>query len=317
MTKTGQQEEKKPRRRPKKASAHAAHHGGAWKVAYADFVTAMMALFLVLWLVSQADSKVKSALASYFRDPGVFNTVRGGVLNRGNKMSKEQSSVEDENSLMGAAGMLQQKFEKSVEFRGSKDQIKIDITDEGLRIQILDKADRVSFNSGSAELAQEARAILGEIARGICSLPNPIFVGGHTDRKLFAEGSVYTNWELSTDRANAARRTLEANCVKPEQIRRVIGYADTDLLIPSDPYAPANRRITIIVRRLAGQAAPRPVSIKPDSPKIESGASADPSPSPPDSAAQQANKAKLATEGHVSVGEPDKLPDGTKRTRAQ
>jgi chemotaxis protein MotB len=216
---------------------------------------------------------------------------------------------------MGAAALMQQKLEKSPELRADKDKVKIDITEEGLRIQILDKADRVSFTSGSAELAQEARDILGEIARGICNLPNPIFVGGHTDRKLFPEGSIYTNWELSTDRANAARRTLEANCVKPEQIRRVVGYSDTELLIPSDPYAPANRRITIIVRRLASDAAPRPVSIKPDSPKIESGASGVPSPSPA-SAAQQANKTKLATEGQVSVGEPDKLPDGAKRTRA-
>ena len=183
MMKSGQPEEKRPRRRVKKVSGHAAHHAGAWKVAYADFVTAMMALFLVLWLVSQADTRVKIAIASYFRAPGVFNTVRGGVLNRGSKMSKEQSAQEDENSLMGAAGLLQQKFEKSAEFKSSKDQIKIDITDEGLRIQILDKADRVSFNSGSAELAPEARAILAEIARGICALPNPIFVGGHTDRR--------------------------------------------------------------------------------------------------------------------------------------
>jgi chemotaxis protein MotB len=248
--------EKKPRRRIKKVKAHDGHHGGAWKVAYADFVTAMMALFLVLWLVSQADIKLKQAIANYFRSPGVFDTLTGGILTGPRKVSKAPTSLEskdEEQALFSAATLLRKEFETRPEFSKYKDQIKIEITEEGLRIQILDKAERVSFSSGSAQLTPDARAILAEIARAICGLPNPIVVGGHTDRHHFPPGSTYTNWELSADRANAARRELEANCVRPEQIRRIVGYADTQPLVPEDPYAAANRRISITVLRLHGQ----------------------------------------------------------------
>ncbi len=221
-------------------------------MAYADFITAMMALFLVLWLVSQADIEVKQAIASYFRSPGVFDTQAGGVLDGPKKVSKEptdMTSKEEDQALTSIAAMLKKKFQTRPEFSAIRDQVKIDVTEQGLRIQIVDKADRVSFASGSAAVAAEASAVLAEIARGICNLPNPIQVGGHTDRHLFAPGSTYTNWELSTDRANAARRTLEANCVKPENVKRVVGHADTELLFPDDPFAPANRRISIIVLR--------------------------------------------------------------------
>jgi len=245
--------EKRPRRRIKKVKGHDGHHGGAWKVAYADFVTAMMALFLVLWLVSQADIKLKQAIANYFRSPGVFDALTGGILKGPKKVSKAPTSLEskdEEQALFSAATLLRKEFETRPEFSKYKDQIKIELTEEGLRIQILDKAERVSFPSGSAELTPDARAILAEIARVICQLPNPLVIGGHTDRHLFPNGSTYTNWELSADRANAARRELEANCVRPSQIRRIVGYADTQPLVPEDPYASANRRISITVMRL-------------------------------------------------------------------
>jgi chemotaxis protein MotB len=176
---------KKPRRRIKKVKSHGGHHGGSWKVAYADFVTAMMALFLVLWLVSQADVKLKEAIANYFRSPGVFSSIKGGILNRPSKLSKDASPTDDEQALMSAAVLLRQSFQKKPEFETVKDQVKIQVTEEGLRIQILDKAERVSFSSGRAELTSEAQKILHEVARGICSLPNPIFIGGHTDRASF------------------------------------------------------------------------------------------------------------------------------------
>src|SRR6266508_3955291 len=147
--------EKKPRRRVKKVKGHAGHHGGAWKVAYADFVTAMMALFLVLWLVSQADTKLKAAIANYFRSPGVFDTQAGGIMSGTSKVSKEPSSMttkDEEQMLFGIATMLKKKFATRPEFQKYRDQIKIDVTDEGLRIQIVDKAERVSFASGSAGL---------------------------------------------------------------------------------------------------------------------------------------------------------------------
>lgn len=247
------QEQAKPRRRIKKVKGHGGHHGGAWKVAYADFVTAMMALFLVLWLVSQADTKLKESIANYFKSPGVFSTMDGGILSQAKKVSKDPTSLtskDDEQALFAVAESLQKKFQTRPEFSKYKEQLKVDVTDEGLRIQLIDKADRVSFPSGSAEMAVEARAILQEIAEGICSLPNKINIGGHTDSHVFPSAKGYTNWELSADRANAARRVLESVCVKSEQIHRVIAYADTEPLIPEDPFAQANRRISITVLRL-------------------------------------------------------------------
>jgi chemotaxis protein MotB len=306
---------KKPRRRVKKVKGHSGHHGGAWKVAYADFVTAMMALFLVLWLVSQADTKLKEAIANYFRSPGVFTSMRGGVLDRQASLSKEPTTQDNEQALMGAAAHLQKKFQKNPEFESVKDQVKIEMTEEGLRIQILDKAERTSFSSGSAELTPAAQAILTEIARNICELPNPIFIGGHTDRLVFPAGSPYTNWELSTDRANAARRYLETGCVKPEQIRRVVGYADTEPLIPADPYAPANRRISIVLSRQGVNVTPPKVNLKPELDKSTRGAPEEAAPNPASASEKRLSNTKLATEGSVSVGGADQLPAGVKRTR--
>lgn len=323
------EEEKKPRRRIKKVAGHGGHHGGAWKVAYADFVTAMMALFLVLWLVSQADTKLKEAIANYFRNPGVFSTIRGGVLGRSTTVSREPTPAADTEALIAAAEMLKHKFESNPQYKGSKEKIQIDITDEGLRIQIIDRLQQVSFPSGSSELTPNAREILTEIAKAICDLPNPIFIGGHTDRHLFPEGSSYTNWELSADRANAARRALEAACVRPEQVRRVIGHADTELAVPNDPYSEANRRITIIVRRLNADR-PRRTAFgpKPQKDIRIMGEDAPPSKtakSEEEKAAESAAKEEkekemerqLKSEGKVSVGVPDEIPEGVKRTRAK
>lgn len=326
--------EKKPRRRVKKVKGHGGHHGGAWKVAYADFVTAMMALFLVLWLVSQADVKLKEAIANYFKSPGVFSSMKGGILSRSKNMSKEPNPQDNEDALMSAAMLLRRKFQKSPEFDSVKDQVKIEVTDEGLRIQVIDKAEQVSFASGSADLTDSAKAILDEIARGICDLPNPIYLGGHTDRRVFPNGSTYTNWELSADRANAARRYLERSCVKPDQIRRVVGYADTDLLYPSDPFAPGNRRISITVASLraktigklfegkaaaeeTGQKAAATETDPHTSDEKHAPASPEDAAIPAQEAAKRLNETKLQNEGAVPIGEPDKLPPGVKRTKVR
>ncbi|HEX3101139.1 MAG TPA: flagellar motor protein MotB [Pyrinomonadaceae bacterium] len=305
-----------PRRRIKKVKGHGGHHGGAWKVAYADFVTAMMALFLVLWLVSQADTKLKQAIASYFRSPGVFDSMAGGVLAQAKKVSREptsQTSKDDEQALFSVAQSLQKQFSSKPEFSQYKDRVKIDVTDEGLRIQLIDKADKVSFSSGSADLAPDAQAILAEIAGGICALPNKINIGGHTDSRVFPSDNGYTNWELSTDRANAARRILETNCVKSEQIHRIVGFADTEPMVPDDPFSPANRRISITVLRLTQpqdkNAVPKPGD-KTDSQtdgKSDSGANG-----LKDSAETKLAKAKLKHDGAVAVGESDKIPDKPK-----
>ncbi|MEW6736399.1 MAG: flagellar motor protein MotB [Acidobacteriota bacterium] len=237
---------KPPRVRIKKAKGHGGHHGGAWKVAYADFVTAMMALFLVLWLVSQGDHKLKESIANYFRSPGAFTTTEGGIfdgaMNSSTDLSTSLSTQDDRQALYSTAALLRKKFSKLAE----SDQVKVDITREGLHIQILDKAERVSFQSGSAELTPAAKEILDEIAITICELPNKIQLGGHTDSYTFPD-QAYTNWELSAERANAARRELVARCVKPERIGRIIGYADTQPLVPDNPFSPANRRISIML----------------------------------------------------------------------
>lgn len=302
-------EEKKPRRRVKKVKGHGGHHGGAWKVAYADFVTAMMALFLVLWLVSQADTKLKQSIANYFRSPGVFDTMQGGILAQAKKVSKEPSSLsskEDEQALFSAAQTLQKQFSSRPEFSRYKDQVKIEVTEEGLKIQLLDKADRISFQSGSSKLAQEAETILKEIAAGICNLPNKINIGGHTDSYVFPSEIGYTNWELSADRANAARRILEAGCVKPEQIRRIVGFADTEPMVPEDPFSPANRRISITVLRLA-----QPKADSEDSEKDSDEKSFDQTENPA-ADKNRTIKNKLQTEGAVKIGDADEVPDKPK-----
>ena len=241
-----------PRRRIKKVVGHGGHHGGSWKVAYADFVTAMMALFLVLWLLSQADTKLKESVASYFRSSGVFSSQSGGILKGPKKVSQNPSAdaASEQNMFAEIAGRLKTQLSSRSEFKGDKDRVKIAVTKDGLQIQIIDKADRVTFESGRADLNPVARDVLMEIAKEVCKLPNPIAIAGHTDKHLFPAGSTYGNWELSADRANAARRALENGCVKPEQIQRVIGYSDTELLYPNQPFAAANRRITITVANL-------------------------------------------------------------------
>jgi chemotaxis protein MotB len=266
------EEEKKPRRRIKKVAGHGGHHGGAWKVAYADFVTAMMALFLVLWLVSQADTKLKQSIASYFRSPGVFDTMDGGILPNAKKVSKEPTALtskDEEQTLFAVSEALKKKFEKKPEFSKIKDKVQIELTEEGIRIEIIDKADQISFQVGGTELSDDAKLILSEIAKAICELSNPLVIGGHTDARVFPSQNGYTNWELSTDRANSARRYLESQCVKPEQIRRIIGYADSKPIYPRDPYSPANRRISIVVVRNILPDKVASGSVGPDSQKPE------------------------------------------------
>ncbi len=336
------QEKPKPRRRMKKSKGHAAHHGGAWKVAYADFVTAMMALFLVLWLVSQADTELKESLANYFRSPGVFDTIDGGVLSKSTDVSKDPetlSSKDDEVSLFSVAQSLQEKFSTRPEFAKYKDKVQIDVTDEGLRIQLIDKADSVSFPSGSSEMTEEARILLTEIANDICTLPNKINVGGHTDSYIFPTAKGYSNWELSTDRANAARRLLESVCVKPSQIHRIIGFADTQPLVTGNPFAPANRRISITVLRLSvseqreeqnvnneikpavnnentskirrNNTDPAEIKVNEQTTEISGGEKTE------EIDEKEKIRKKLLEEGAVKIGEPDKLPDIPKIKQAQ
>jgi chemotaxis protein MotB len=243
------------------------HHGGAWKVAYADFITALMALFLLLWLVGQG-AKVKKAVAEYFRNPGVFDKEQGsGILPGGQGLHESGGSSPtpnmsgaraDEMMMLERMGThLKDIFDQRQTFEKIRNQIRINVTREGLEIQIVEKASQVLFEIGSSEPRGYTRDVLVEIAKEIAKIPNKVIIGGHTDRRPYADGRGYTNWELSTDRANSARRVLVANGMKYEQVERIVGHADESLLDPSNPYADANRRITILVLpRIAGSISP-------------------------------------------------------------
>lgn len=251
----------------KKKGGHAAAHGGAWKVAYADLVTALMAFFLLMWLLGSANANTKAGIAGMFKEGmGFFSTPQGkqilemhdrGILPGGRGMGQagdgadaptaQQDLAEKERKAMEqTAQAIEQVFAKDEVLQAFKDQVSMDYTDEGLRIQIQDKAANVLFDSGSARLKPYTLAILKEIAKELGKLPNHIAIGGHTDAKQYS-GAAYTNWELSADRANSARRVLESSGLQPSQVRRVTGYADSVPMEGKSPEDEQNRRISIIV----------------------------------------------------------------------
>jgi chemotaxis protein MotB len=240
----------------KKAHAHAGHHGGAWKVAYADFVTAMMAFFLVMWIVGQSNP-MKAGLARYFRDPGAFTSGRGdatgllpgapnGMQQASPTPSEEQVVTAAQAVLERAADRLRQAFQKLPEFANIKDRIQIEVTPEGLRIELVDTSNDSFFEVGKAALRRETVEVLAIIAAELGRLPNSVAIEGHTDSRAFA-GDNYGNWELSTERANAARRAMEENGLDPTQVEGVRGFADRKPHYPDDPLNPRNRRVSIVV----------------------------------------------------------------------
>ena len=263
----------------KKRGGHAAAHGGAWKVAYADLVTAMMAFFLLMWLLNSADANTKAGIAGMFQDANFFNTERGkeilanhgkGILPGGRGMApgpdgeggvdttteSPGASEEEHKAMEATAEAIDKAFQQDELLQAFQDQISMDFTDEGLRIQIQDKAAQVLFDSGSATLKSYTLSILKEIAKELGKLPNRVVIGGHTDASQYSN-KAYTNWELSSDRANAARRVMEsaAGGLGPGQVRRVTGYADTIPIEGKDPKDPQNRRISIVVVSAANEAA--------------------------------------------------------------
>lgn len=240
----------------RQARSHGGHHGGAWKVAYADFVTTMMALFIVLWIVGQSDA-VKLAVAQYFRKPGVFagqpklapTPAGAGVLpgeRQGGPGEAERESAAEEQTLQEAAGRVRE----LVAGLGSvRDQIQIEVTPEGLRIELSERDNSNFFRVGSAMVLDSMRPVLERFEPVLAALPNPIAVEGHTDSRQYSEVRNYSNWDLSADRANSVRRVLETAGLPPGRIDRVVGHADRLLLVPKDPLHPSNRRVTILVRR--------------------------------------------------------------------
>jgi len=281
--------------RKRRRAAHHGHHGGAWKVAYADFVTAMMAFFLVMWIMQLSESS-RRAIASYFNEPGAFSFLTGKALPIDIKMrparyvlekggdyydnfserggpyqpfpvgigtagvSPEQWHQAVQDSSRAAArleqlhqelqAMLQELSQRNPELGELLASLRLEMTPEGLRIELLETRENLFFRVGSAELRPPAEQLLRRLGEVLARLPNHIEVEGHTDSRAYAPGSRYTNWELSTDRANAARRVLEQAGLWKGQVTSVIGYADSKPRNPENPFDPSNRRVSILVRRL-------------------------------------------------------------------
>ena len=226
----------------KKKKAHAGHHGGAWKVAYADFVTAMMALFIVLWLMN-ASKQVQEAVGGYFKDPRGTAKVVGSNRDGSDTyvaLKKEDMAKLKEDLLRSIHHLDQQDK--------LKDQIEITVTAEGLRIELMESAKGTFFELGNATPTPALRDLLGVLSQELAKLPNKISIEGHTDSLVYSATRNYDNWDLSTDRANEARRLMEAEGIRPDQISQVRGFADRQPRLPQHPEDPSNRRISLIVQ---------------------------------------------------------------------
>jgi len=251
-----------------------AHHGGSWKVAFADFATAMMAFFLLLWLMGNTTEEEKDAISGYFNDPSGIQTKTGSspsIIGEGGenasviKLENIQPETEDikkelsegelaklaEEKEIAKLNILKKELENLVDnndvFNQFKDQVIIDITPAGLRIQIVDKDKRPMFDSGSPELKYYSKPILHGLAGVLKQVPNKLSITGHTDATPYTEREDYGNWELSSDRANAARRELQQGGIIESKIARVEGFSSSILFDKKQPHNPINRRIAIIV----------------------------------------------------------------------
>jgi chemotaxis protein MotB len=228
----------------KKKSEHAAHHGGAWKVAYADFVTAMMALFIVLWLVNSS-KKIQEAVGGYFRDPmGTSKNI--GTDKRGG----DESVALTRDDMPKLKEQLEQHIRQMSNFDQLKNQVEMTVTSDGLRIELLETESGTFFDLGSPEPNANGKELLLLLAQELGKLPNQVSIEGHTDSKPYSGKREYSNWELSTDRANAARRLMQSDGLQEKQVSQVRGYADQMLRKPDDPSDPSNRRISVIVQYL-------------------------------------------------------------------
>jgi len=263
-----------------KKGGHGAH-GGAWKLAYADFVTAMMAFFLLMWLLGSTTKEQRKGIADYFKDPWQpvasvtggqstgdrNNIIKGGgqdvttsegqvkltnegkreVVAENSETDTQEALEQDQKKLESLKDKLNQLIKTDDLLHQFESQLKIDITREGLRIQIIDQEKRPMFAAGSARMEPYAAQILDQLAPLINELPNRFSISGHTDAKPLGNSLGYTNWELSTDRANAARKELVRGGLKQEKMMRVVGLADSVPLNQGDPFDPINRRISIVI----------------------------------------------------------------------
>jgi len=289
----------------RKSGGGGGHHGGAWKVAYADFVTAMMAFFMVMWLVASVSKEQRAAIFDYFKNPSMEDgrSVKpapgqngpGGastsVINMGGGLNamhsgekdnkglgvrkdnaatapktpeeiKKQAAELERKQLESLMKDLREAIASSSALAPYKDQLLLDITSEGLRIQIVDNQNRPMFDLGSTRLKDYSRDILRELATYLNSVPNRISITGHTDETPYTAQNGYNNWDLSTERANAARRAIEAGGLSEGKISRVVGLASSVLFDKDNPRNPINRRISIIVLTREAEAS----ALKTDAP---------------------------------------------------
>jgi chemotaxis protein MotB len=264
-------------------------HGGAWKIAFADFMTAAMAFFLMLWVLGGVNDEEMKAMAEYFRDPSVIESApstlveskeagqtadamidMGGFKDapKGTEGNEDGSGKADETASLKAMKLaLEQKIEENEALKELKDQLKIDITPNGLQVQILDDRKRPMFGSGVDIPKEYASNLLREVGSVLAKTSNKISIAGHTDSSGYHASSEYTNWELSADRANAARRLLLEGGVDTSRIAQAVGMADTIPFDKGNPYNPRNRRISIIVLNKEAEERLRSLS---EAPKVES-----------------------------------------------
>jgi chemotaxis protein MotB len=235
----------------KKRARHGGHHGGAWKVAYADFVTGMMALFIVLWLMSSSE-RIRKAISAYFQDP-MGTGKHAGTASTG---TGETVSVNEEN-MTNLKDELEQALKRSPEFEKLRDYLQMSVTGEGLRVELLESEKGMFFQSGSSVPTGTGRGLIIELAKQLGKLENEILIEGHTDAKPFGGKTDYTNWELSADSANAARRLMATSGLRSGQVIQVRGFASQSLRDKENPEAASNRRVSVIVRyKHADEAAP-------------------------------------------------------------
>jgi len=219
-------------------------------VAYADFVTAMMALFIVLWLMNSS-KQIQEAVGGYFKDPtGTAKQVGSDMVGSGENFSISQDNMEQ----------LKEQLQKSIrevpKFDNLKNHIDMTVTNEGLRIELTESATGTFFDSGSPKISGDGADLIKLLAQELGKLPNKIALEGHTDSKPYPAGAMYTNWELSSDRANAARRVMQENGIREDQVTQVRGFADQRLRKANEPLDPSNRRISLIVQYLIKKPPP-------------------------------------------------------------
>ncbi len=265
----------------------AGHHGGAWKIAYADFVTAMMAFFLLMWLLGSTAKGDLQGISEYFKTPlhvalsggsgsgdsssiikggGQDLTRSEGQVKKGElpaekkvinlKAAQQEFLRKERKQLDELKANIEKMIESNTKLQKFKNQILLDITTEGLRIQIVDEQNRPMFQSGRAQLESYTTEILHEIGKTLNDVPNKISLSGHTDAAVYGGGSRgYSNWELSADRANASRRELIIGGMSEEKIVRVVGLSSAVLFNKEDPLSPTNRRISLIVMNKKAEEA--------------------------------------------------------------